>query len=65
MPDRQTYRKTLKHAAAIAGGRLFLAARLRVGVAQLRRWLEGDETIPDVTFLHAVDVIFESYGVKK
>ena len=65
MQDRQTYRSTLQHAVAIAGGRLFLAARMHVGVTRLRRWLEGREAIPDGVFLRAVDVIFDGYARKR
>lgn len=62
MKDQQTYRQTLRHALAIAGGPVFLAAQLNVGVAELTRWVHGEDAIPDGVFLHAVDVIESGYA---
>ena len=57
MPQRETYRKTLEQAAALAGGELNLAVRLNVPVDSLRKWLAGADAVPDHAFLKAVDLI--------
>ena len=62
MKYQDTYRQTLRHALAIAGGPAFLAAKLNVGVAELTRWLHGEDSFPDGAFLHAVDVIELGYA---
>lgn len=41
---------------------MFLAAQLNVGVAELTRWVHGEDAIPDGVFLHAVDVIESGYA---
>ena len=64
MKHRQTYQRTLRHALAIAGGPVLLAGRLKIRVRELRRWLDGEASIPDVVFLQAVDVIESGYAYK-
>jgi hypothetical protein len=57
MPQRETYRKTLEQAAAIAGGELNLSVRLKVPMSILQNWLAGSDAVPDDVFLAAVDLI--------
>ena len=57
MPQRETYRKTLEQAAALAGGEVNLSLRLKVDIGTLRSWLSGVQAVPDHAFLDAVDVI--------
>jgi len=60
MSTRDTYRNTLTHAFAIAGGEIALAALMNVTVAQIENWLNGIDDIPDRVFLDAVDVVVQS-----
>lgn len=62
MASQQTYQHTLRHAVALVGGDSYLAARLHVRLSNLRRWLRGADSIPDLVFLQAIDIIVDAYG---
>ena len=51
------YTKVLHRACQLAGGVEKLAARLRVPVATLFRWLDGEAEPPIPVFLKAVDMV--------
>jgi len=51
------YTRVLHRACQIAGGVESLAARLRVPVATLYRWLDGEAEPPTPVFLKAVDIV--------
>jgi transcriptional regulator with XRE-family HTH domain len=55
------YTKVLHRACQIAGGVEKLAARLRVPVATLYRWLEGEAEPPTAVFLKAVDLVLPAW----
>ena len=55
------YTKVLHRACQIAGGAEKLAARLRVPLATLYRWLEGEAEPPTSVFLKAVDLVMPSW----
>ena len=57
MAQRETYRKTLQHALAVAGGEFNLSVRLKVPATKLRDWLSGVAPVPDQAFLDAVDLL--------
>ena len=56
------YVRTLHKAAELAGGRKKLARHLRVPLADLERWMAGDEAPPTPTFLRAVDLVLDETG---
>jgi transcriptional regulator with XRE-family HTH domain len=60
MDERETYRDTLTYALAIANGERELAKHLGVSVAQVVRWLRGDDPIPDRIFHAVLDVVIGS-----
>jgi hypothetical protein len=51
------YTRVLHRACQIAGGVEQLAARLRVPLATLYRWLDGESEPPTPIFLRAVDIV--------
>jgi hypothetical protein len=51
------YTKVLHRACQLAGGVEQLAARLRVPVPTLFRWLDGEGEPPTQIFLKAVDIV--------
>lgn len=51
------YTRVLHRACQIAGGVERLAVRLRVPLASLHRWLDGDGEPPTPIFLKAVDMV--------
>jgi hypothetical protein len=55
------YTKVLHRACQNAGGVEKLAARLRVPVATLYRWLEGEAEPPTSVFLKAVDLVLPTW----
>ncbi len=59
------YVRTLQKAAELAGGRKKLARHLRVPLADLERWLAGDEAPPAATFLRAVDLVLDETGAPR
>jgi hypothetical protein len=59
------YVRTLHKAADLAGGRRKLARQLRVPLAELDRWMAGDEAPPIATFLKAVDLVLDETGAPR
>ena len=51
--------KTLQKAAELVGSQKNLARRLRVPLAELQKWIEGEGKPPMGTFLKAVDIVLE------
>jgi len=56
------YTRVLHRACQIAGGVETLAARLRVPVPTLYRWLDGEAEPPTLVFLKAVDIVMPAWG---
>lgn len=56
---RSVYARTLQKAAELAGGPKKLAHHLRVPIAELEKWLNGQDKPPLGTFLKAVDLVLE------
>jgi hypothetical protein len=54
--------RVLHRACQIAGGVEKLAALLRVPVATLYRWLDGEAEPPTPIFLKAVDIVMPPWG---
>jgi hypothetical protein len=52
----------LHHTCQIIGGVAPLAARLRVPVATLYRWLDGEAEPPTLVFLKAVDIVMPAWS---
>ncbi len=62
-PPRVTvYTRVLHRACQILGDVDQLASHLRVSVALLYRWLEGDDVPPSHVFLKAVDLVLPTWG---
>ncbi|HYG54573.1 MAG TPA: hypothetical protein VD965_04690 [Burkholderiales bacterium] len=57
--DDSVYSSTLRHARDLLGGDQQLAKHLRVPLADLQRWLSGEEPPPRQVFLRAVDLVLE------
>jgi hypothetical protein len=55
------YTRVLHRACQIAGGVEKLAARLRVPVPTLFRWLDGEGEPPTQVFLKAVDIVLPTW----
>lgn len=51
--------KTLQKAAELVGSQKNLARRLRVPLAELQKWIQGEGKPPMGTFLKAVDIVLE------
>lgn len=51
------YSRTLRKAAALAGGNARLCRLLRVPSDALEKWLQGAESPPTAVFLQAVDLV--------
>jgi hypothetical protein len=56
------YTRVLHRACQIVGGVEPLAARLRVPVPTLYRWLDGDSEPPTPVFLKAVDIVMPTWS---
>ena len=56
------YTRVLHRACQIAGGVEALAARLRVPVPTLYRWLDGAAEPPTPVFLKAVDIVMPPWS---
>jgi len=56
------YTRVLHRACQIIGGVEPLAARLRVPVATLHRWLDGEAEPPTPVFLKAVDIVMPAWS---
>ena len=56
------YTRVLHRACQIAGGVESLAARLRVPVPTLYRWLDGEAEPPTPVFLKAVDIVMPAWS---
>jgi hypothetical protein len=62
-PSQMTvYTRVLHRACQIIGGVEALATRLRVPVATLYRWLDGDAEPPTLVFLKAVDIVMPAWS---
>jgi hypothetical protein len=58
----ETYRVAVARAVQVVGGLERLSHRLRVPVAELMRWVQGESTPPDGIFLQVIDVLIEHSG---
>ena len=58
------YTKVLHRACQLVGGVEKLAARLRVPVGTLYRWLDGEAEPPTPVFLKAVDIVMPAWGAE-
>jgi len=58
-PAFDIYRITVARAAELCGGAVPLSRRLRLPLADLTRWISGDDTPPIGIFLLVIDVINE------
>jgi len=56
------FTRVLHRACQIAGGVESLAARLRVPVPTLYRWLDGETEPPSPVFLKAVDIVMPAWS---
>ena len=56
------YTRVLHRACQIVGGVELLAARLRVPVPTLYRWLDGEAEPPSPVFLKAVDIVMPAWS---
>ena len=56
------YTRVLHRACQMAGGVEKLAARLRVPVPTLFRWLDGEAEPPTPVFLKAVDIVMPEWS---
>jgi len=56
------YTRVLHRACQIVGGVEALAARLRVPVPTLYRWLDGESEPPTPVFLKAVDIVMPAWS---
>jgi hypothetical protein len=56
------YTRVLHRACQMAGGVEQLAARFRVPVATLYRWLDGEAEPPASVFLKAVDIVMPAWS---
>jgi hypothetical protein len=56
------YTRVLHRACQMTGGVERLAARLRVPVATLHRWLDGEAEPPTPVFLKAVDIVMPAWS---
>ena len=63
-PQVTVYTRVLHRACQIAGGVEPLAARLRVPIATLYRWLEGEAHPPASVFLKAVDIVLPAWSAE-
>ena len=54
------YRDTLFYALALAGSERELSRQLKVTAAQVRRWLNGADDVPEEIFQRTIDVITAS-----
>lgn len=61
-PRVTVYTRVLHRACQTLGGVEQLAAHLRVSVALVHRWLEGDDVPPSHIFLNAVDLVLPTWG---
>ena len=57
MENNTAQTRTLKRAAAIAGGEEKLARLLGCEPSQLRHWMSGEEPTPPQVYLRALDVV--------
>jgi hypothetical protein len=58
------YTRVLHRACQIAGGVEELAVRLRVPLAKLHRWLDGESEPPTPVFLKAVDIVMPAWDAE-
>ena len=54
------YRDTLFYALALAGSERELARQLKVSAAQVKKWLNGADDVPEWIFQRTIDVITAS-----
>jgi hypothetical protein len=55
----KVYSRTLQKAAELSGGQKKLARYLRVPIADLEKWIAGDDTPPINIFLKAIDFVLD------
>jgi hypothetical protein len=60
-PRVTVYTRVLHRACQMLGGVEALAARLRVPVPTLYRWLDGESDPPASVFLKAVDIVLPAW----
>lgn len=63
-PQVSVYTRVLHRACQIVGGVEPLAARLRVPVPTLFRWLDGEADPPMPVFLKAVDIVMPAWSAE-
>jgi hypothetical protein len=63
-PQVTVYTRVLHRACQIVGGVEPLAARLRVPVTTLYRWLDGEAEPPAKIFLKAVDIVMPPWSAE-
>ena len=49
--------RTVRRAAEIVGGVEELAAQLEVGDESIKKWMEGQSSVPQEIFLRCVDIV--------
>jgi hypothetical protein len=55
----KVYSRTLQKAAELSGGQKKLARYLRVPIADLEKWIAGEDTPPINVFLKAIDFVLD------
>ena len=55
----KVYARTLQKAAELSGGQKQLARTLRVPLAELEKWIAGEDTPPMSVFLKAIDFVLD------
>lgn len=63
--QEDTYRATVLRAAQLVGGPVELARRLQVPMADLTRWLAGEDRPSMGTFLKVIDIVLEETVVPR
>lgn len=61
-PRVTVYTRVLHRACQILGGVEQLARHLKVSLALVHTWLEGEDVPPSTIFLKAVDLILPTWG---
>ena len=54
--------RVLQRATQLLGDERRLARYLRVPMPELSQWMRGEEEVPQIVFLHAVDLLAEHGG---
>jgi hypothetical protein len=57
--DFTVHMRAFMRAAELAGGGEALAERLHFARSEVRRWMSGEEQVPDAAFLKIVDFLID------